>query len=56
MRPGNQVSELELLDGAAKKLQEGVYDAVFRILSYDPVTGEHAMVDTLAELTVTVQP
>lgn len=56
IRPGNQVSELELLDGAAKKLQEGVYDAVFRILSYDPVTGEKAMVDTLAEITVTVQP
>ena len=56
IRPGNQVSELELLDGVAKKLQEGVYDAVFRILSYDPVTGEKAMVDTLAEITVTVQP
>lgn len=56
IRPGNQISELELLDGAAKKLQEGVYDAVFRILSYDPVTGEKAMVDTLAEITVTVQP
>ncbi len=56
IRPGNQVSELELLDGAAKKLQEGVYDAVFRILSYDPVTGEKAMVDTLAEITVTVKP
>ena len=56
IRPGNQVSELELLDGAADKLREGVYDAVFRILSYDPVTGEKAMVDTLAEITVTVQP
>ena len=56
IRPSNQVSELELLDGAADKLREGVYDAVFRILSYDPVTGEKAMVDTLAEITVTVQP
>ena len=56
IRPGNQVSELELMNGAAKKLQEGVYDAVFRILSYDPVTGEKAMVDTLAEITVTVKP
>ncbi|MGM9553067.1 MAG: hypothetical protein ACI3V2_02080 [Faecousia sp.] len=54
--PGNQVSELELSDGAAEKLKEGIYDAVFRILSYDPVTGEKAMVDTLAEITVTVQP
>lgn len=56
IRPGNQVSELEVLDGAADKLREGVYDAVFRILSYDPVTGEKAMVDTLAEITVMVQP
>ena len=38
-------------------LKEGVYtDAVFRILSYDPDTGEKAMVDTLAEITVTVNP
>ena len=56
IRPGHQVSALSLLDGAAVKLQEGVYDAVFRILSYDPVTGEKAMVDTLAEITETVQP
>lgn len=57
IKPGNQVSELELLDGAEKMLQEGVYtDAVFRILSYDPETGEKAMIDTLAEITVTVQP
>ena len=56
IRPGNRVSELELSDGAAKKLQEGVYDALFRILSYDPVTGEKAMIDTLAEITVTVRP
>ena len=56
IRPGNQIGELELLDGAANKLQEGVYDAVFRILSYDPLTGEKAMVDTLAEITVTVKP
>lgn len=55
--PGSQLKELTLLDGAAKQLREGVYaDAVFRILSYDPVTGEKAMVDTLAEITVTVQP
>ncbi|MCI5721460.1 MAG: hypothetical protein MR328_03215 [Firmicutes bacterium] len=54
--PGHQVSELELLEDSAKKLREGVYDAKFRILSYDPKTGEKAMVDTLAEITVTVQP
>lgn len=54
--PGNEVKALPLADGAAQKLQVGVYtNAVFRILSYDPATGEKAMVDTLAEITVTVQ-
>ena len=55
--PGNRLNELELLEGAENMLKEGVYtDAVFRILSYDPDTGEKAMVDTLAEITVTVNP
>lgn len=55
--PGNKVNELELLEGAANMLKEGVYtDAVFRVLSYDPDTGEKAMVDTLAKITVTVNP
>lgn len=54
--PGHRVNELPLLDGAADMLQPGVYEsAVFRILSYDPETGEKAMVDTLAQITVTVQ-
>lgn len=56
LQPGNRLSELDLLDGAEKQLQAGVYEkAMFRILSYDPETGEKAMVDTLAEITVTVQ-
>lgn len=56
IKPGKQLSELELVDGAADMLQPGVYEnAQFRILSYDPVTGEKAMVDTLAAITVTVQ-
>ena len=56
IQPGHQVQELELLDGAKELLQEGVYtDAQFKILSYHPETGEKAMVDTAAVITVTVQ-
>ena len=54
--PGNQLKELTLLDGAAKRLSEGTYtDAQFKILSYDPESGEKAMVDTVAEITLTVK-
>lgn len=54
--PGNQLKVLTLLSGAAKKLSAGTYtDAQFRILSYDPVSGEKAMVDTVAQITVIVQ-
>lgn len=56
IEPGNRVKELPLLDGAEDKLMEGVYtDAVFRILAYDPVTGEKSMVNTEAEITVDVK-
>ena len=56
IEPGYQVRELPLLPGADKMLSEGVYtEAVFKILSYNPETGEKAMVDTQAEITVTVQ-
>ena len=56
IKPGNQVKELALIDGAEKKLQEGVYtNAKLVILSYDPVTGEKAMVNTEGAITVTVQ-
>lgn len=54
--PGNRLTELTLLDGAAGKLSAGTYtDAQFKILSYDPQSGEKAMVDTVAQITVTVQ-
>ncbi len=53
--PGNRISSLELLDGAAAKLSEGVYNGKFVFLSYDPQTGEKAMVNTEAVITVTVQ-
>lgn len=55
MKPGSRLQKLSLLDGAEKKLSEGTYtDAAFRVLSYDPETGEKAMVDTVAKITVTV--
>ena len=54
--PGSQLQTLPLLEGAADTLSEGTYtNADFRILSYDPESGEKAMVDTLAQITVTVQ-
>ena len=56
IEPGYRVTELPLLDGAEKILAEGVYtQAIFKILSYDPKTGEKSMIDTNAEITVTVQ-
>ena len=56
IEPGYQVKELPLLDGADTLLSEGIYtEAVFKILSYNPETGEKSMIDTKAEITVTVQ-
>lgn len=53
--PGNRLKQLPLAEGMAGKLQPGGYDAQFRILSYNPETGEKAMIDTLAEIRVTVR-
>ena len=54
--PGKQVKLLDLLEGAEKMLQPGTYtDAKYVILSYHPETGEKAMVNTEAAITVTVQ-
>ena len=57
IKAGYKITELPLESGAEKLLSKGVYneDAVFKISSYDPETGEKAMVDTKAEITVTVQ-
>lgn len=57
IEPGYQITELPLLEGADALLSEGIYNenAAFKILSYDPDSGERAMVDTKAEITVTVQ-
>lgn len=53
--PGNKVTELPLDSYAKSKLQVGGYNAVLTIRSYDPDSGEKAMVDTKGKITVTVQ-
>ena len=55
LEPGYRLKELSLWDGAEKMLAEGGYDGKFVILSYDPVSGEKAMVNTEAAITVTVK-
>ena len=55
IKPGYQIAKVSLLDGMEDILQEGVYvDAVFKFLSYDPITAEKAMVDSEGQITVTV--
>ena len=53
--PGHQVTELELLPDAAKKLAPGGYDGKFILYYYHPETSEKAMVNTEIEITVSVQ-
>lgn len=54
--PGYEVAELELLTGAGRMLQEGIYDGLFVITYYDPETNERAMVNTDSPVKITVQP
>ena len=56
IKPGNQVRQLELLPNAHKMLSQGVYsDSKFVVLCYDQVSGEKAMLNTEAKITLTVQ-
>lgn len=55
LKPGKQVLGLDLLEGAAKKLSEGVYEGKFNVLFYDPVTGERSIVNTEIPITITVK-
>jgi hypothetical protein len=52
--PGNMVTALSLEEGVEKKLGIGGYDAELIVYCYHPETGEKAMVDTKAEITVNV--
>ena len=53
LTPGNQVTKLNLLDGAEKELAEGGYDGKFVILYYNQDSGEKAVVNT--EIPVNIQ-
>lgn len=55
LKPGNQVTTLELLDGMAKKLSAGTYEGNFVVLYYHPETGEKAIVNTEIPITITVK-
>lgn len=54
LKPGNQVTVLDLLDGTAKKLSAGSYEGNFNVLYYNPETGEKAIVNTEIPITITV--
>ncbi len=54
LSPGNQVTTLNLLDGAEKQLSPGGYDGKLVILFYDETTGEKAVVNTEIPVTITV--
>ena len=56
IRPGYRLPQVNLLDGAERKLTEGVYKGSIKIFYYDPVENERAMIDTTVPVTVTVQP
>lgn len=55
LKPGNQVTKLNLLDGAEKELQPGGYDGTFVVFYYDQDSGEKAVVNTEIPITVTVK-
>lgn len=56
LKPGNRVTQLELLETAARKLSEGTYEGNFNVLYYDPETGEKAIVNTEIPISITVKP
>lgn len=55
LKPGKQVTTLELLDGMEKQLKEGVYEGKFNVLYYDQETREKAIVNTEIPVTVNVK-
>lgn len=54
LTPGNQMTELELAEGAAQMLLPGGYEGEFLIFFYDPDSGEKAIVNTRIPVSVTV--
>ncbi len=53
--PGNKVTKLDLLEGKEEILKAGGYEGKLKVLYYDPVTGEKAMLNTEIPLDITVR-
>lgn len=54
LEPGYMVTTLDLEEELDVTLTSGVYSGVFRLLFYDPDTGERAVVDTEIPIDITV--
>ena len=54
LSPGNQVTILNLLEGAEDMLQPGGYEGKFIVLYYDLTSGEKSMVNTEIPVTIDV--
>jgi len=55
LEPGNQVTTLDLLEGAEQQLSAGGYEGKFNVLFYQPDTGEKAMLNTEIPVEITVE-
>jgi len=55
LTPGHKVSQLDLLEGAAKKLKAGGYEGKIVVLFYDQESGEKAMLNAEIPVTIKVQ-
>lgn len=54
IEPGNQVTTLNLADGAADMLSAGGYEGALMVYYYDHTTGERAMINTEIPVVITV--
>lgn len=54
LQPGNALYTMELLPGMAERLSPGSYDASFLVSCYDSRSGEQAVLQTEALITLTV--
>lgn len=54
LKPGNQVTSLDLLDGTAGKLAVGGYEGKFVVFFYDQSTGEKAVINTEIPISISV--
>lgn len=55
LMPGNQVTELDLLEGMEQKLSVGMYEGSFLVSYYHPETGERAIVNTEIPISIAVE-